>query len=199
MMRLFVTGPSRTGKTALLLSALAPYQTNLSGYYVTRHMQNGRVMAYALCEASIGEFKPDAVYNGEVEHAFLTWEGNGRAKDLAVFDGFGTMLLKRAVGTKLALLDEIGGIEMLSDAFYEALCALLQSKTPCVGVFKSVSAFERMSRDVQSVDACAIRRKCIENLLSNDTNTRLISISDRNVNKEIQAFIESIFHDNMKR
>ncbi len=198
-MHLLLTGSSRTGKTTLLLSVLAPYRAALGGYYVTRHIDNGRVMAYAMCEANEGEFQPDAIWSGGVAHAFLTWRGNQRVMDCTVFDGFGTAVLRRALDRELVLLDEIGGIELMSDAFYQALETLLQSGTPCIGVFKSASALERMRKDVAGVDACLLRRQRILGVLANDAAVEFLDASSRDVYKKANSFVESILDKDMKR
>lgn len=66
--------------------------------------------------------------------------------DQEIFDVLGTFYLTTAIGRPLALLDEIGGSELLSDPFRAALEQLLDSGTPCLGVFKLEKNARRMQR-----------------------------------------------------
>ena len=55
-----------------------------------------------------------------------------------VFETVGVDCLQAALGSKLVLLDEIGGVDLLCPTFRNALSALIQSDTPCIGIIKEI-------------------------------------------------------------
>lgn len=55
-------------------------------------------------------------------------------------------LLEEAEKASFAVLDEIGGIELLCPKFREALETLLQSGIPCIGVMKGTGPGSQMIR-----------------------------------------------------
>ena len=87
---------------------------------------------------------PDGtVYTG----VFKYFDRMGRThKDQEIFDVLGTFYLTAAETKPLVLLDEIGGSELLSDPFRNALCNLLASDIPCLGVLKLAESAWHMQR-----------------------------------------------------
>lgn len=192
---LLIAGPSKQGKSTRLLSLLAPYRASLGGYYVQRHLHEGRCVAYALCGVDQGDFTSDTVWRGLASHAFLTWQGEKRVFDLKVFDEYGAAILRRAATKQLVLLDEIGGVELLSDRFFAALCDLFMGGTPVIGVWKSEAALQRMQDDVDGAEECGKRRL---QLLKQVIHVAPVQITDgtgEDIRRQVQAFLGAIFRE----
>ena len=71
---------------------------------------------------------------------FLDVSGGSPTVKPQVFSGFGLSLL----GGDAVILDEIGGLELLSPEFSGALYRLLESDVPIIGVLKSPESAETM-------------------------------------------------------
>jgi nucleoside-triphosphatase len=191
--KLFLTGPSGTGKSTLLLGMLEAYRERLGGFYVQRHQSAGRCFAYALSAAREGNFQTDVPWRGDTPNAFITVQHGKHMLDLSVFDACGEEMLRQSADTTVMLLDEIGGVELLSDSFFNRLCALLESDVPCIGVCKSDQALILMQREVQEATACGKRRDSLFSLLAGSPSTLLIDNSKTKAFFAVQAFVEERF------
>lgn len=132
---LFITGPVQTGKSTLLMEAIAPYREYMGGFVSQRLKdENGTTRAFRLADLSEGP-SLTAPYDPELPDIFLTL-GEERRSDLSVFETKGIdIILKTKEQNKILLLDEIGGIELRSEKFTEALFDALDT-TSCIGVLK---------------------------------------------------------------
>ena len=129
--KLFLIGPDRSGKSDMIQSALGEHIRHAGGFVTIRERDaQGNVRSFDLMSAD-GSGQPERF-----------WElVNGKPMShMEVFAQRGTRLLNQAEGRPFALLDELGGVELLDDAFVRALVQLLKSGTPCIGVLRGPGA-----------------------------------------------------------
>lgn len=126
--RLFLTGPDLSGKSEMIHSALGDRIRMAGGFVTVRNRDSqGNICGFDLVAA-----------DGSGQRArFLEFTGGKPATHLEVFSQTGVRLLKQAENRPFAILDELGGVELLDDGFLRALVKLLRGSTPCIGVMKS--------------------------------------------------------------
>ena len=148
---LFFQGPVRSGKSSALRRELLPYLAELGGFVVQRLLDDGgSPVAYRMVSLDqirqMGEaggalfLEVDAPYSAVVRDGksgiFLFTSPREVRKE--VFETAGVRCLQAAQGSKLVLLDEIGGVDLLCPLFRQALVALIRRNVPCIGVIKEI-------------------------------------------------------------
>ena len=129
--KLFLTGPDRSGKSDMIHQALGEKIQRAGGFVTIRDRdENGKVRSFDLMCAD-GSGTPER---------FLEFVNGKPVSRLEVFSETGTRLLRQAESRPFAVLDELGGVELLDASFVRALAQLLESGTPCIGVFKGPGA-----------------------------------------------------------
>ena len=88
--------------------------------------ENGTVRGFEICSAD--GYSP--------RDRFLDMTGEQPRIDLEVFDRVGLEYLRQAQERSFAVLDEIGGVELLNDRFMDELARYLSGSHPCIGVMK---------------------------------------------------------------
>ena len=83
---------------------------------------------------------------GLEQELFLDMRSFPPAHDSEVFRSLGVRLLEEAAWYPFAVLDEIGGIDLIIPQFRNALDSLLNSELPILGVIKSREDSEQMRR-----------------------------------------------------
>lgn len=151
MKHLFLEGPVRTGKSTLIRECIASYRDEIGGFCCVRLLDDaGDIVGYRLAPAD--HVPVDEKYSAGAENVFIEFgddahcpeDAEGRCgsgthmvtKHLEVFDDAGASYLADTEGKRLMLLDEIGGFELKSASFRDALYDLLGSGIPCIGVLK---------------------------------------------------------------
>lgn len=129
--KLFLTGPDRSGKSDMIHSILGDRIRRAGGFVTIRERDDeGNVKSFDLVPAD---------RSGAPER-FLEFVNGKPVSRLEVFSQTGTRLLQQAENRPFAVLDELGGVELLDDGFVRALAKFLKSDTPCIGVFKGPGA-----------------------------------------------------------
>ncbi len=126
-------GPIGCGKSTLIQNALGSAARRAGGFVTLRDMEQGVLKGFDLAPAPV----LCGVYCQRLR--FLSFE-NGVRRDDSVFRTHAVRLLDDAGGTAFAILDEIGGFELLIPEFAAALDRFLNGAVPCVGVLKSLPA-----------------------------------------------------------
>ena len=134
-MKLFLQGRSGVGKSRLLRETLDPYTEAVAGFTVQRLTQDGEPVGFRAATIE-GRFPPgEAEYDPGMTGVFIFQKRqNVPALEEAILR---VEEESRKSRSKLVLLDEIGGIELVSNVFMDTLNRLLSGGKPCCGVFKS--------------------------------------------------------------
>lgn len=129
--KLFLTGPDRSGKSDMIRTALGDTIQRAGGFVTIRDRdEQGNVRSFDLMSAD----------GSSVPERFLEFVNGEPVSRLEVFTQTGTRLLQQAENRPFAVLDELGGVELLDGAFVRALAQFLKSDKPCIGVFKGPGA-----------------------------------------------------------
>jgi len=139
---LFLSGPAFSGKSRLIREQLG------------RNLQNAGGFCTKLCKAPDGSvlgcvMVPTAAAGGVEgleQEFFLDMRSFPPSHDSEVFRSLGVRLLEEAAWYPFAILDEIGGIDLIIPQFRNALDSLLDSELPILGVIKSREDSEQMRR-----------------------------------------------------
>lgn len=125
-MRIFITGRPGVGKTTLALRVWEALRSEvrISGFVTEEVRRDGRRVG----------FKIKALDTGE--EGWLARIGRGKvtvgryAVNLEDLERVGTSALRRAMGADMAIVDEIGAMELKSPDFARTLEELLRTNTP---------------------------------------------------------------------
>ena len=172
--RIFLTGPQGCGKSGLIRAALGDALAGAGGF-VTRAEPGpeGFAIGYTLCPAASA-----ADVEGLPCRRFLDCRTWPPAHDNEVFRDFGTQLLREAAYYPFAVLDEIGGFELLIPPFREALEELLQSGLPLVGALKTPEEAAQW-RELYGLGArFTAQAERLHELLENDPDTRIVDLRE---------------------
>ena len=131
--RLFLCGPSGCGKSTMIRYALGDKLTEAGGFVTERVLApDGSLLGFDLLPAAAA-----AGIEGFSPLRFLDYTSNPPTRDNEVFRSEAVRLLQEAEYYPFAVLDEIGGFELVIPQFRAALEAFLSSPVPCIGVIKS--------------------------------------------------------------
>ena len=134
-MKLFLQGRSGVGKSCLLRETLDSYIEEIAGFTVQRLTLDGAMAGFRVVNIA-GAFPPrEAEYTGEMSGVFIL---QGQRIVSALEEAIQRVEEEsHKPRCRLVLLDEIGGIELVSTTFMESFNRILSGETPCCGVFKS--------------------------------------------------------------
>lgn len=163
MKHLFLTGPVGSGKSTSITAALGESLPKAGGFLTVRQRDDdGRAVAYWLQ-------RPD----GSGRQCIIDYSVKPYTMHMEVFEDFGVRLLEEAQNYDFVILDEIGGFEVLSDAFLEALMKLLRSGVPCIGVMKGAGPASKMIQKLGLGDTYVQRAEELRHWMRQDADTLL--------------------------
>lgn len=174
-MHLFVQGERGVGKSTLLRQALSPYEKELAGFVVQRLFAGARPVGFRAVTLENGFPPMGEEYAGQAG-AFIL---NGH-NDTSILEAIMTQVEKAAKSPerKLVFLDEIGGIEILSEDFMNAFWRLLESGKPCLGVWKSRKNLRHMASALRLPQEYLERHQAVEDRLLQ--NGRIVTMQKGN-------------------
>ena len=166
--RLFLTGPSGCGKSTLIGRELGGLARHAGGFHTCRERdENGKVLGFEIFSAD--GYGP--------RDRFLVLAGEEPRIDLEVFDRVGLGYLRQAQERSFAVLDEIGGVELLNNAFMAELARYLRSGHPCSGGLKGAGPAGKLVEMMGLTGRYELARRALYEHLRSDPDTCLVEMS----------------------
>ena len=163
MKNLFLTGPVGCGKSTGIATALGEHLPKAGGFLTVRQRDDtGRAVAYWLK-------RPD----GSDGQIILNYSEKPYTMHPEVFEDLGVRLVEEAKKFDFVILDEIGGFEVLSDVFVDALMKLVQSDIPCIGVMKGEGPAGKMIQKLGLGEVYVQKAEQLRRWMRQDANTLL--------------------------
>lgn len=163
MKNVFLTGAVGFGKSTSIASALGEALPKAGGFLTVRQKDaSGRAVAYWLK-------RPD----GSDGQIIIDYSAKPYSMHLEVFEDLGIRLLEEAKQFDYVILDEIGGFEVLSEVFLEALLKLLESDIPCIGVMKGEGPASKMIQKLGLGETYVQRAESLRQWMRQDEKTCL--------------------------
>lgn len=176
--RLFLTGPSGCGKSNMISRELGDRIRRAGGFLTVRGRdENGKVIGFDIYSAD--GYGP--------RDRFLDLTGDRPRIDLEIFSGVGRDYLRRAGERPFAVLDEIGGVELLNDRFMNELARYLGGSQPCIGVMKGPGPAGRLVEMMGLTVRYELARRALYNHLRSDPDTELIEVTGMDDPKALAA------------
>lgn len=168
--RLFLTGASGCGKSTMLQRALGE-RKRLSGGFLTLRDQDsqGRLHGFHLRSSDGSGHR----------YRFLDFTEPEPRLHLQVFSTIGVELLHQAARRPFAVLDEIGGIELLDERFVSALDRLFESGTPCIGVMKGPGPASMLIQRLELTEQYETAHRELYCFLKQDEDSMLVETTGR--------------------
>lgn len=192
---LFLTGPTKVGKTTVLLEAIRPIQNRCAGYIGQRLLNNnGQIVGFIpACAKTINSVnKPQTT----ADKPFIHQTDGKWICDLSVFEQQTMPLLQLQAEDRLLVLDEIGGAELNSYKFIEKLDRLLTDKLPILGVYKSPANHQEMAAKV-SLSPLEEKRVRLYHLLTENYGAEFFTVNENNL-KEAKNKVLSFIKEQIK-
>lgn len=182
--RLFLTGPSGCGKSALIREALGERVKESGGFRTVREMdENGDLVGVDL-------LPPDGSGWGR---RFLERTEKGTRLHLEVFRNTGVEYLRSAGQKKFAVLDEVGGAELLDEEFLNALSAFLKSGQPCIGVMEGPWNMGKLMGTMGLKIRYELVRRALVEYMKHDPDTRVVEVKgpyDEDAKAQVAQWVE---------
>jgi len=166
--RLFLTGPSGCGKSTMIRRELGERGHWAGGFATCRERdESGKILGFAIHSAD--GYGP--------RDRFLDLTGEKPRIDLELFDRVGLSYLGRAGERSFAMLDEIGGVEVLNERFMDELARYLSSSHPCIGVMKGAGPAGKLVEMMGLTVRYELARRALFEHLRNDPGTHLLEMT----------------------
>ena len=166
--RLFLTGPSGCGKSTMIRRELGDQIRQAGGFLTLRERdESGRVCGFVI--GSADGYGP--------RDRFLDMTGEQPRIDLEIFSGVGVDYLRRTKDRSFAVLDEIGGVELLNARFMDELARYLSDTQPCIGVMKGPGPAGKLVEMMGLTVRYELARRALYEHLRNDPNTLLLEMN----------------------
>ena len=171
---LFLSGPAFCGKSRLIRGQLGVLLQCAGGFCTGLDRdEEGSVLGCSLMPAAMA-----GGVEGLEKERFLDMRSFPPLHDCEVFRELGVRLLKEAEWYPFAVLDEIGGIDVIIPQFRISLDALLASELPLLGVVKSREDSEQMRRILGPGERYTAFSERLWKMLESDPDTRIIEIRE---------------------
>lgn len=180
---LFLTGPADNDKSEIIKCALGDKLT-LAGGFVFSPVRDrfGAVAALKLLPATAA-----GGVDGFEGECFLDCSVIPNIHYNEVFRTTGVRLLKEAAYYPFAVLDELGGFEIIIPEFREAVLDLLSGELPCIGVLKTLPEAERMKKQLLLGDKYTRLLSLLTEALKSNPDTLILEISGRGDAEALRA------------
>ena len=179
---LFLTGPALCGKSAALRAVLGPSLLNAGGFVTElERRQDGSLLRCSLLPAAAA-----GGAEGFAALPYLDLSGPSPVHDSEVFRGEGVRLLREAAWYPFAVLDGIGGFELLIPQFRAALTELLNAELPLVGVLMDRKEAEALCRRLGLSERVEANIAQLWKALKADPDSRIADLSGLHRKKSLR-------------
>ena len=189
-MNLFLHGPIGVGKSTLLQEALAPVVSSVGGIFTQRIQESGKTVGYRTVLLNGASLPVETEFSHDLEGVFLL---NGQRNVETLEDVI--LQVERLIqspAVRLVLLDEIGGIELMSGVFWDTLRRILVTGKPCVGVYKSADNIKHMSTVLKlSTEYLELHEEMRQLISRNGTLVELTNDNRESVRSDLVQSIRS--------
>ena len=190
--RLFLCGDGG-GKSALIRSALGERMAEAGGFITERAVgADGTLLGYDLLPAAAA-----AGVEGFCPLRFLDYSTDPPTRDNEVFRSEAVRLLLEAEYYPFAVLDGIGGFELVIPQFRAQLAAFLSSPVPCIGVLKAPSLVAELQERFGLGGRYAALAQRLREALDQDPDTLVLDLSggideraEEAVREWVRAFVQ---------
>ncbi len=176
----FIEGPSGCGKSTAITSELydlLPY----SGGFCTCRLIDNKGNACGFRHVKPPEFSGlTERYEPGLPGIFIESPGEEFVFHPEVFRTDSIDMLRDAPEKRLYIIDEIGGVEMQIPEFTDALKYRLNSKIPCIGVWKAETNSENMKQKLKTGRGYAKAYSSFRDFLLGHSNVTLLSLYNSN-------------------
>lgn len=190
-MHLFLQGPIGIGKSTLLQKAIKLSGFSITGFTAQRLIENGKTIGYRAVMVNGTLPALEASCPDDMDGVFLL---NGK-RNVSVLERAIQQVERdmQSPEVKLVLLDEIGGIELTSDAFMGPLRRILSGAKPCIGVLKSAGNLAHTSSVLKLGAEYPALHKELEDLIRQ--KGELLTVTDKNrpaIRDCLNQYVESM-------
>lgn len=173
--RLFLCGPSGCGKTTMIRNALGDKLAQSGGFVTERVCSpDSALLGFDLLPAAAA-----AGIEGFAPLRFLDYTTAPPTRDNEVFRTEAVRLLQEAEYYSFAVLDEIGGFELVIPQFRAQLAAFLSAPVPCLGVLKAPSGVAELRERFGLGEKYAQLYNRLRAALDADPDTLVIDLTER--------------------
>ena len=171
---LFLSGPAFSGKSRLIREKL-DIKLQCAGGFCTEITQaeNGSMIGCVMTPAAAA-----GGVRGLERELFLDMRSFPPGHDSEVFRNLGVRLLEEAEWYPFAVLDEIGGIDVIIPQFRMALDSLLDLELPILGVLKSREDSDRMRQLLGPGERYTAFYDRLYERLTDDPDTEIFTIRE---------------------
>lgn len=184
---LFLSGPAFCGKSRLIREQLGTRLQAAGGFCTELSTSEEGGFGCRLMPAGMA-----GGAEGYEKELFLDLRFNPPAHDSEVFRQTGVKLLEEAVWYPYAVLDEIGGIDLIIPQFRHALDSILASELPILGVLKTPEESENLRRLLGVGERFRAFSERLHTMLERDSNTEIISIRSDAASEAAEAVADWI-------
>jgi nucleoside-triphosphatase len=180
---LFLEGPIQEGKSTLIRKLIRDNLPWVGGFSSQRLLgDSGETVGFRITPA--GEaMELTRKHSPELPDIFLHFDGSRTENRPEIFADTAVRYLRQNGGKKLILLDEIGGVELLSPDFRRELYRVLTGDVPCLGVLKLESSVRSMCGNAAIGGECVERHLRLRGDLASRYNAEIIYFERTNAEK----------------
>lgn len=180
---LFLTGPLGCGKSQALRSALGPSILGAGGFVteIERRSDGSLLRCSLLPAAAAGGAE------GFEALPYLDLSAPSPVHNSEIFRGEGVRLLQEAVCYPFAVLDGLGGFELLIPQFRATLTELLNAELPLVGVLMDRKEAEALCRRLGLSERVEANIAQLWKALQADPDTRIADLGGLHRKKSLRV------------
>ena len=183
--KIFLIGSTGVGKTRLIREVLEERLSSAGGFVTERSTDGeGRFIGFSLLPAAAA-----AGVSGYTPELYLDCRSFPPEKHHEAFRQTGVRLLREAVWYPYALLDELGGYELVIPEFSAELQIYLNTPHPCLGALRSLEDAELLRGLLGLSDRYPAKLHTLLDSLERAKDCEVIELRDDNTG-EVRSLLE---------